>query len=281
LSMQLSQPVLRLAAYRRARDDHRLSMQSRLQLEQACAREAWPEPGTVQVPATETTLLVVDDVTVAAGALGNVSLVLRPGVWLGVSGPSGCGKSTLLRTLAGLEVPQQGQIRLNGVALAQLDAAELSRQVRLVPQDTTIFSASIAENIRLGDLTATPRQILTAASLCGLQPLLERLPDHLNTVVGPAGRALSGGERQRIAIARAVLSKPRVLLLDEATAALDGASEAALLNDLHRYLTDAVVVVVSHRPASLSGCGQLLRLDGTAGSASAGAPGGNPVMRTG
>jgi ABC-type bacteriocin/lantibiotic exporter with double-glycine peptidase domain len=261
LSMQLAQPLLRLAAYRRARDDNRLLAQSRRQLEQRCGQDAWPAPGTIRV-ASETTVLEVDNLALSEAGSQRVGFVLRDGFWLGVVGASGCGKTTLLRTLAGLHEPRRGQIRLNGVPLGQVDAAERSRLVRLVAQEPVIFSASIAENIRLGDLSAHPQQILAAASVCGLQNLLDRLPDHLNTLVGPAGRALSGGERQRITIARAILSRPRVLLLDEATAALDGSSEAELLGNLRRYLPGAAVVVVSHRASSLSGCQQVLRLDG-------------------
>lgn len=262
LSMQLAQPVLRLAGYRRARDDQRLQQASRERLELECRAVRWPAGGALLAPAGET-VLEVDGLISANGR--RLSFMLRPGLWLGITGPSGCGKTTALRTLAGLGDAQSGSIRLNGVPLAQLDPAERSRLIRLVPQDPVLFSASIADNIRLGDPAALPEAIFAAAVVCGLGPLLATLPEHLDTPVGAAGRPLSGGERQRIAIARSLVGDPRVLLLDEATAALDAAAEAQLLAELRRYRPDSAVVLVSHRASTLEFCDALLRIDDSAG----------------
>ncbi|HEX7037705.1 MAG TPA: ATP-binding cassette domain-containing protein [Pseudomonadales bacterium] len=258
LSMQLAAPVMRLAGYRRAHIDQRLHTESRNELEQAWRAAEWPPAGGYRVPGGAT-LLEADGLP--APGSGRAGFVLRAGSWLGITGPSGCGKTTLLRTLAGLRIADGAAVRLNGIPIGRLDPAERGRQIRLAAQEPVLFSASIAENIRLGDLDAGPERVLAAALACGLGPLLERLPEHLDTVVGPGGRPLSGGERQRVAIARAMLASPRVLLLDEATAALDAAGEAAVLAALRRHLPDAVVVVVSHRATSLARCDRLLRFD--------------------
>lgn len=260
LSMQLAQPALRLAAYRRSRADDRLYAQSRRQVERACEEHAWPSGGELRPPAQEALVLAADGLLVRPDG-PEIGFVLRGGLWLGIVGASGCGKTTLLRTLAGLHESHRGTVRLNGVPIQHLDPVVRSRALRLVPQQAVVFSVSIAENIRLGDLAASPAQVLSAARVCGLGPLLERLPEHLNTRVGPAGWPLSGGERQRVAMARAILGHPQVLLLDEATAALDAPGEAELLENLRRHLPDCAVVVVAHRRSSLAGCRQVLRLD--------------------
>lgn len=264
LSMQLAAPVLRMAAYRRGRDEHQLALQAADQLMERCAGEAWDPGGSLPFSAQRQTTLHVDRVVMTHAGHGTgraLSFAVSAGGWVGITGPSGCGKSTLLRAIAGLEVPASGNVRLNGLAVRHIDRQDLARQLRLVAQRPVVFSASLAENIRLGDPAASPQQIAAVARVCGLLGLAEGLPDHLNTVVGPAGQTLSGGEMQRLVLARALLSRPRVLLLDEATAALDLPGETALLRDVRAFLPNAVVLLVTHRQSSLAQCGQVLRMD--------------------
>lgn len=270
LSMQLAPPLLRLAAFRRDSAEQRLRDQSRQQLLDACEQQAWPATGALPFPEAGPVSVHVSGVPVGrdGAAAAPLCFTLRSGAWVGIVGPSGCGKSTLLGVLAGLRAPGHGAVLVDGVALHRFDAASRARQIRLVCQQPMIYSGSVAENIGLGDPSAAPQLIVTVAAVCGLGGLLGRLPQHLDSVIGPAGQMLSGGEQQRIAIARALLSRPRVLLLDEATSALDGASERLLLDNLRRFLADAAVVVVSHRPSSLSGCEEIIDL-GRPGAAAA------------
>jgi len=264
LSMQLGAPLMRIAAYRRGRDEQQLAAQAAHQLTENCAGDAWMPGGSLQLSTQRQTTLHVDGVAIAPAAdepARAVSFTVSGGRWVGISGPSGCGKTTLLRAIAGLEMPRRGNVRINGLAVAQIERSHLVRQVRLVGQRPVVFSASVAENIRLGDPAASPQQVAAAARVCGVLEIAERLPGHLNTPVGPAGQTLSGGEMQRIALARALLARPRVLLLDEATAALDLPGEAALLRNIRAFLPDAAVVLVAHRQSSLAQCGQIVRMD--------------------
>jgi ATP-binding cassette, subfamily B, bacterial HlyB/CyaB len=262
LSMQLGAPVLRLAAFRRAAIEQGLRERSHHTLLEASRQPPWPKSGDRPFPEQEPLLVSAQGLLVggAGPAARPISFVLRGGSWLGVTGPSGCGKSTLLCQLAGLRSPTQGAVAVNGTALEQFERSTVTRSLRLVPQQSVLFGGSIADNIRLGASDATPQQIVTAAHLCGLGAVLARLPHHLDTWIGAGGQVLSSGELQRIAIARAIVSRPRVLLLDEATAALDAISERLLFASLRRFLPDAAVVVVSHRAASLACCEQVLDL---------------------
>jgi ATP-binding cassette, subfamily B, bacterial HlyB/CyaB len=262
LSMQLGAPVLRLAAFRRAAIDQTVREQSHRTLLEASEQPPWPPSGDRPFPLHDPILVTARELLVgsAGSAARAISFALRSGSWLGITGPSGCGKSTLLSQLAGLRSPASGAVAVNGQALEQFERSALTRSLRLVPQQPVLFVGSIADNIRLGDLGATPQQIVTAAHLCGLGAVLAGLPHHLDTRIGAGGHALSSGELQRIAIARAIVSRPRVLLLDEATAVLDAISERLLLTNLRRFLPETAVVVVSHRVASLSCCEQVLDL---------------------
>ncbi len=278
LSMQFTQPLLRLAGLPRAWADHRRQRAGRETLLHALASAAWPQAAGAPVADEAPVLLQARGLRPTADGEPRRTFDFSAGggTWLGVTGPSGCGKTTLLRTLAGLRRPVAGAVLLNGVEAGRCDWASWSRQVRLVGQEPVIFSDTIAGNIELGDPGASPPQILTVALVCGLEPLLQRLPEHLNTRVGAGGWALSGGERQRVALARAILSRPRLLLLDEATAALDVAAEAALLRRLRQFLPDAAVVVVSHRSTSLARCDRTLALAPPAGAVADG-----PAARAG
>jgi ATP-binding cassette, subfamily B, bacterial HlyB/CyaB len=267
LSMQLGAPLLRLAGFRRAQADHRLVERSRRKLLEACAADGFPEvPQGAALPAHPEQPVRLEVQAVQALAAGPgvgshaVDFAARGGEWVGVTGPSGCGKSTLLEVLAGLRNPVAGTVLVDGFEVGRISPDDRCRSIRLVTQQPSVLSGSLAYNIALGDPTATPTAIVAAAEVCGLSALARSLPEHLGSEVGPGGRALSGGEALRLCIARAIVCRPRLLLLDEATAALDAAAETALFSRLRLMLPHALVVVVSHRSSSLARCDRVLNL---------------------
>jgi ATP-binding cassette subfamily B protein len=180
--------------------------------------------------------------------LEDLSFILRPGERVALVGPSGSGKSTIGDLLVRLLDPAEGRILLDGFDLRELRLADVRRHVVRVDQEPPIFNASIAENIRYTRPDASDAEVASAASAAGLNTLTIRLPDGLSTQVGERGRALSAGERQRIAIARALLSDPTVLVLDEATASLDPAVEAEVLEGYEAVMRGRTTVLITHRP---------------------------------
>lgn len=182
-------------------------------------------------------------------ALDGVSLVLEPGEVLAVTGPSGCGKSTLLAVLLGFVTPQGGSVQVDGLELADLDPDAWRARVSWMPQSPHLFAASIAENVRLGRPEATTAEVWDAVVAARLGDVVARQPDGLDTILGDRGAGLSVGERQRVALARAFVRDARLLLLDEPTANLDGATENEVLAALRGLVRGRTVVLVAHRPA--------------------------------
>ncbi len=182
-----------------------------------------------------------------------VRLALGPGEWGLLTGPTGAGKSTMLRAVAGM-APHRGRARWRGTALAELAADTRFDQVALVPQSPLLLHGTVRENLHLaaGPLAhAAPsdEELRDACRVAGFEPVLERLPDGLDTVVGERGSTLSGGERQRLALARALLRRTPVLLLDDVTSALDTATEQLVLDRLRTATADTVVLWTGHRDA--------------------------------
>jgi ATP-binding cassette, subfamily B, bacterial len=180
--------------------------------------------------------------------LAGFTLHIRAGERVALVGRSGEGKSTIADLLVRHYDPQRGRILLDRNDIKHVKLVELRRWIAVVDQEPFIFHASIAENIRYARPDATAASVLDAAHAAGLGELLERLPDGLNTVVGERGRALSAGERQRIAIARALLADPAVLVLDEANGALDPATEAQVLAGYDAVMRDRTTIMITHRP---------------------------------
>ncbi|WP_421979815.1 ABC transporter transmembrane domain-containing protein [Roseibium sp.] len=181
----------------------------------------------------------------------DLTLEVTPGETVAVVGPSGAGKSTLFSLLMRYYDPTSGVIRLNGVALQDLDPVDLRSHIALVPQDTAIFGASVAENIAYGRPDASRDEIVAAANAALAAPFIENMTDGYDTLVGERGITLSGGQRQRIAIARAVLRNAPVLLLDEATSALDAESENLVQKALERLMEGRTTLVIAHRLATV------------------------------
>ena len=261
LSLQLTQPLLRLAGYRRALADRRLRREGRRSVESRCDDGRWPGTGcAMPEPRDSVSLQVRALIPGGPRSMAPVSFSLLGGGRIGVTGPSGVGKSTLLRTLAGLKRPEHGDMHLNGVPLERIDPSALARIIRLVPQKPVLLTASVAENIGLGMPAATPEDIVAAATVCGVTSIVSGWPASFDTVVGPGGKPLSGGEQQRIALARAIVGRPALLLLDEATASLDREAEARLMSNLRRFLPGCALIIVSHRSTALQGVDRVLRL---------------------
>ncbi|MBO6508196.1 MAG: ATP-binding cassette domain-containing protein [Roseibium sp.] len=191
----------------------------------------------------------------------DLSLNVSPGETVAVVGPSGAGKSTLFSLLMRYYDPTGGAIRLNGVELPELDPEDLRRHIALVPQDTTIFGATIAENIAYGRPDATREEIEAAAVAALAAPFIDAMPDGYDTMVGERGITLSGGQRQRISIARAVLKHAPVLLLDEATSALDAESENLVQQALDRLMEGRTTLVIAHRLATVLKADRIVVMD--------------------
>ncbi|MFM0324373.1 ATP-binding cassette domain-containing protein [Caballeronia glebae] len=179
--------------------------------------------------------------------LRDVDFRAHPGKKLAVVGGSGSGKSTLVKLLFRLYEPTAGAIRIDGQDIAQVTQNSLRATIGIVPQDTVLFNDTIAYNIGYGRPDATRADIVQAARAAQLDGFIERLPDHYDTRVGERGVRLSGGERQRIAIARAILKNPRIIVFDEATSALDTRSERAIQNELDRLAQGRTSIVIAHR----------------------------------
>ena len=184
-------------------------------------------------------------------ALDRVSLQIVPGEVVALSGPSGSGKSTLLAVLLALLHPDSGRVLVGDVDLAALEADAWRRRVSWVPQHPHLFAATLKDNIRLGRPSAGPAALDRAVDAAGLTATVRRLPRGLDTRIGERGAGLSAGERQRVALARAFLRDATLLLLDEPTANLDGATESGVLDAVRRLSSGRTVVIAAHRPCLL------------------------------
>lgn len=179
--------------------------------------------------------------------LEQLSFSISAGQFIGITGPSGSGKSTITRLIQRFYTPQQGQVYIDGMDLAIADPLSLRQSISVVLQESFLFSGTIAENIQLSKPNCTQEELLEAAKLAGAFEFIEQLPLGFNTQVGERGSQLSGGQRQRIALARALLTNPRILILDEATSALDYESEAHILTNLSAICKNRTVISIAHR----------------------------------
>ena len=193
--------------------------------------------------------------------LDGVSLRVRPGEKVAIVGPSGAGKSTIFHLILRFYDPISGTISFDGVPIADADPLALRRHIALVPQDTVIFAASIADNIRFGRPEASDADVERAAELALASEFINRLPQGFETPVGERGVTLSGGQRQRIAIARAILRDAPLLLLDEATSSLDAESETLVQAALERLMAERTTLVIAHRLATVLSCDRILVMD--------------------
>ena len=207
-------------------------------------------PNAVAIP-TVRGQITLDDVTFAFGrggtVLERVSLDVRAGERLAIVGRSGEGKSTIADLLVRQLDPQSGRVLLDGADIRAAKLEDVRRHVLVVDQDPFIFNASIAENIRYAKPEANDDDVLEAARAAGLSSLLDRLPNGMHTTAGERGRALSAGERQRVAIARAFLADAAILVLDEATGALDPVTEAQVASGYEAVMENRTTIIITHR----------------------------------
>ena len=196
-----------------------------------------------------------------ASVLDGVSFSVAAGEKVAIVGPSGAGKSTIFHLLLRFYDPKSGSISFDGVRIADADPAALRARIALVPQDTAIFAATIADNIRFGKPDASAVEIARAAELAAASEFIARLPQGYDSVVGERGVTLSGGQRQRIAIARAILRDAPLLLLDEATSSLDAESETLVQAALGRLMQQRTTLVIAHRLATVLSCDRILVMD--------------------
>ena len=197
----------------------------------------------------------------SAFVLDGISFSVRAGEKVALVGPSGAGKSTVFHLLLRFYDPLDGTVSFDGVPLTKADPRDVRSHIALVPQDTVIFAASIADNIRFGRPDATDAEVARAAQLAAASEFITRLPQGLATPVGERGVTLSGGQRQRIAIARAILREAPLLLLDEATSSLDAESEKLVQTALARLMAGRTTLVIAHRLATVLECDRILVID--------------------
>ncbi|WP_233873957.1 type I secretion system permease/ATPase [Paraburkholderia adhaesiva] len=193
--------------------------------------------------------------------IDGVSLDIRPGEVIGIVGRSGSGKSTLTKLLQRLYIPEQGTVRIDGIDLALADPAWLRRQVGVVLQENLLFNRPVRANIALTDPGAPLDAVIRAAKLAGAHEFICELPEGYDTLVGEHGGNLSGGQRQRLAIARALLTNPRILIFDEATSALDFETERVIRNNMKAMSTGRTVIIIAHRLSAVRHADRIIAMD--------------------
>ncbi|MGH1502921.1 MAG: ABC transporter ATP-binding protein [Acidimicrobiales bacterium] len=197
----------------------------------------------------------------APPVLEELDLEIAPGESVALVGPTGCGKSTVARLLPRFYDVEAGSIELDGIDLRHLRLADLRRAVGLVFQETFLFSGSIRDNIGFADPDAPDERIRRAARLAGALDFIEALPAGFDTELGERGLSLSGGQRQRLAIARALVADPRVLLLDDATSAVDPDTEHEIREAMNEVMAGRTTIVIAHRPATIALADRVVVLD--------------------
>ncbi|NJM46138.1 MAG: ABC transporter ATP-binding protein [Alkalinema sp. RU_4_3] len=193
--------------------------------------------------------------------LRSLDLQVEPGEMIALVGASGAGKTTLVNLIPRFYDPQEGSIRVDGVDVRSVTLRSLRRQIGIVPQETTLFAGTIAQNIAFGQSEFEMSAVEEAAKIANAHQFISQFPQGYHTWVGERGVNLSGGQRQRLAIARAILLNPRILILDEATSALDSESEALVQEALERIMEDRTVFIIAHRLATVRRVDRILVMD--------------------
>jgi ATP-binding cassette, subfamily B, multidrug efflux pump len=200
------------------------------------------------------------DVTMAFDsreAISNIDLSIRAGETVAIVGHTGSGKTTLVNLIPRLFDPTNGVVEVGGVDIRKYDPEELRKEIGFVPQETFLFSATLAENIAWGERDANEERILWAAEVAGLSSDLEAFPNGLKTMIGERGLTLSGGQKQRTAIARAIYRNPRILILDDALSSVDTVTEEKILNRLAEVMRGRTTILISHRVSTVQNASRI------------------------
>src|SRR6202166_1035420 len=264
LAGRVSQPVLRLAQIWQDFHQARLSV-ARLGDILNAPPEPKFNPARAALPAIRGDV-VFDHVMFryridGQAVLHDVNFTVKAGQVIGIVGPSGSGKSTVAKLIQRLYIPERGRVLVDGVDLAMVDTSWLRRQIGAVLQENVLFNQSIRDNIALPDPAMPIEQVVEAAKLAGAHDFILELPEGYDTVVGERGASLSGGQRQRIAIARALVTNPRILILDGATSALDYESERIIQDNMQRIAQGRTVFIIAHRLSTVRRSNRIITID--------------------
>jgi subfamily B ATP-binding cassette protein HlyB/CyaB len=264
LAGRVSQPVLRLAQIWQDFHQARLSV-ARLGDILNTPPEPKFNPARAALPAIRGDI-VFDHVTFryridGPEILHDVNFSVSAGQVIGMVGPSGSGKSTVAKLVQRLYIPESGRVLVDGVDLAMVDTSWLRRQIGAVLQENVLFNQSIRDNIALPDPAMPIERVVEAAKLAGAHDFILELPEGYDTIVGERGTSLSGGQRQRIAIARALVTNPRILIFDEATSALDYESERIIQDNMARIAHGRTVLIIAHRLSTVRRSNRIITID--------------------
>ena len=193
--------------------------------------------------------------------LKDIHLTIQAGEVIGIVGRSGSGKSTLTKLIQRLYVPERGRILIDGMDLSIMDTSSLRRQIGVVLQENMLFNQTIRENIARSDPSASLDRVIEVAKLAGAHEFIVELPEGYNTMVGEHGSTLSGGQRQRIAIARALITNPRILIFDEATSALDYESEHIIQANMQTICRGRTVLIIAHRLSAVRNANRIVVME--------------------
>ncbi len=220
--------------------------------------------GAIEMPAIKGKVELVNasaEYEAGVPVLKNVSFTVEPGQTIAIVGPTGAGKTTIINLLPRFYDVTGGSVKIDGLDVRDVTAASLRRQIGIVLQDTFLFSTTVMENIRFGKPEATDAEVMAAAQLSRADAFIDRLPDKYNTVLGERGSGLSQGQRQLIAIARAALADPRILILDEATSSVDTRTERLIQQAFDKLLSGRTSFVIAHRLSTIRNADQVLVLN--------------------
>lgn len=267
LASRVAEPVLRLASLWQQFQEARVGI-ARLGDILNTPTEAEFSPSRSALPNIKGAI-VFDDVTFryrpgGREALRRIDLAIAPGEVVGIVGPSGSGKSTLTKLVQRLYVPESGRVLVDGVDLALVDPAWLRRQVGVVLQENLLFNRTVRENIALADASLSMDAVIAAATMAGAHEFILELPEGYDTRIEERGANLSGGQRQRLAIARALITDPRILILDEATSALDAESENIIQSNMRAMAAGRTVLIIAHRLSALRLATRIVTVEGGA-----------------